>query len=114
MDGDGYDDLIIGADRFDKMEQGAAYVYFGGPGGLAQTPGWYAEGGKAETGFGFATGAAGDVDQDGFADVIIGAPGFKTDEKTPHGRAFVYFGSENPESSPGLSFQVYLPVILRN
>ena len=41
---------------------------------------------------GTAVAAAGDVDQDGFADVVVGAP-FYDDGETNEGAAFVFHGS---------------------
>ena len=50
-------------------------------------------------GFGTSVSTAGDVDGNGYSDVIIGAPGFDNGQ-TNEGRAFVYHGSV---SGPGAS-----------
>lgn len=112
VDNDGYNDVIVGAYRYtdDQSEEGTAFIYFGGPSGLASTPGWHAEGNKAETQFGYSVSTAGDVDNDGYADVIIGAPEYRI-ETDLRGRAFVYLGAEQT-SNEGTN-QVYLPLILK-
>jgi hypothetical protein len=119
VNNDGYDDVLVGASRFtgddssgdDQLEEGAAFIYFGGPTGLGQSAGWRAEGDKANTLFGYAVGTAGDVNNDGYADVMAGAPEFRIDREK-RGRAFVYLGAE--QASNEGTFQVYLPIILRD
>jgi len=59
---------------------------------LSTTPNWTAESNQASAYFGFSVASAGDVNGDGFSDVIVGAYGFDNGE-TDEGRAFVYHGS---------------------
>jgi len=102
VNGDGYDDLIVGAPGVTNGEvgEGAAFVYLGGPSGLSTTPDWSAEGNQATAAFGTAVAGAGDVNGDGYADVIVGAPNFDNVE-TNEGRVFVYYGSASgPGSTP--------------
>ena len=91
VNGDGYDDLIIGAPGNDTLRGGAprtidageAYVIFGRATGfapidlsnLASSEGFIIQGESAEDLAGFSVSAAGDVDGDGYDDLIIGAPG---------------------------------------
>ncbi|MFO0682232.1 MAG: MopE-related protein [Sandaracinus sp.] len=90
VDGDGYGDLVIGHDRYDvdafNTDVGIAYLYRGGPSGLPASPSATipSPGGSR---FGYAVSTAGDVNADGYADVIIAAP-FGTD-----GVAYVFHGS---------------------
>jgi Ca2+-binding RTX toxin-like protein len=85
VNGDGFDDLIIGAPlaSSDVHHAGASYVVFGHAGGFAAnldlstldgTNGFEITGVSAEDATGQAVSAAGDVNGDGFADLIIGAP----------------------------------------
>ena len=89
MNGDGYADVIVGAPT-----PGAAYVFHGGPTGIADATGPTATtqitGGSDS--FGTSVAGAGDVNGDGFADVIVGAPNFSATQNA-EGGAFVYFGS---------------------
>jgi hypothetical protein len=101
VNGDGYDDVIVGASFVadgEQRDQGRAFVYLGSPGGLSSTPDWTADAGQRGSWFGSSVGTAGDVNGDGFADVIVGAYNFDHGQ-TDEGRAFVYFGSPNGLSS---------------
>lgn len=109
---DGYADVIIGAPRADygQDDEGAAYIYLGSAAGLSTNLVWRGEGNKAEATFGFGVGSAGDVDDDGFVDVIVGAPDYKT-ETVKRGRVFVYLGTG--EEVIVYNYGIYLPLVLR-
>ncbi len=94
VNADGYDDVIIGAPWADYPEghEGRAYVFYGSPTGLALTPNWSAESNIWWSGFGTWVDSAGDVNNDGFSDVIIGHPGWSSPEDA-EGRAYIYLGS---------------------
>jgi hypothetical protein len=72
VDGDGFADLVVGAPT--DGGRAGVFVYRGGPGGLGPTPTRLEPPGGAGDGFGVVVGAAGDVDGDGYGDVIVGAP----------------------------------------
>jgi hypothetical protein len=94
VNGDGYSDVIVGAYRFDngQTDEGRAFVYHGSASGLSTTPNWTAESNQGNAEFGSSVASAGDVNGDGFSDVIVGAYLFDNGE-TDEGRAFVYHGS---------------------
>jgi hypothetical protein len=94
VDGDGYSDVIVGASGYDgdQTDEGRAYVYLGSESGLADTPDWTAESDQDSAEFGYAVGAAGDVNGDGYADVIVSACYYDNGESN-EGRAYVYHGS---------------------
>jgi hypothetical protein len=94
VNGDGYGDVIVGASGFDngQTNEGRAFVYFSSVSGLSTTAAWMAESDQANARFGFSVASAGDVNGDGFGDVIVGATGF-SDGQTNEGRAFVYLGN---------------------
>ena len=94
VNGDGFFDIIVGASRFSNGEdnEGAAFVYYGSPSGPSQTPSWTMEGNQANAFFGVSVSTAGDVNKDGYTDVIIGANYYDNGE-TNEGRVTVYLGS---------------------
>lgn len=91
VNGDGYADVIIGAPFYDngQEDEGRVVVYYGSATGLPDTPNWTEENNLAGSWFGYSVGTAGDVNNDGFDDVIIGAPSLAG----INGRAYVYLGS---------------------
>ncbi|MEW6221032.1 MAG: FG-GAP-like repeat-containing protein, partial [Thermodesulfobacteriota bacterium] len=95
VNGDGYNDVIVGAPRFDSNEtdEGRAYLYLGGPTGLTTSPAWTAESNQADANFGWSVATAGDVNADGYSDVIVGAVSFDNGE-LDEGRAVVFFGND--------------------
>jgi len=85
--GDGYDDIIVGAYTEDNV--GGAYVYSGSSSGLVSSPATTLTGEAALGCFGHVVSGAGDVNGDGYADVVAGA--YNYDNGT--GRVYVYLGS---------------------
>ena len=73
LNGDGYDDVVVGAYGYNASE-GVVSVYLGGPSGLSGTAATTLPGGTSGTYFGYAVACIGDVTGDGFGDVAIGAP----------------------------------------
>jgi hypothetical protein len=96
VNGDGYSDVIVGAYAYDNTEanEGRAFVYLGSPSGLSLTPAWTAESDQANAYFGITVAGAGDVNGDGYSDVIVGAHGWDGGA-TDEGKAYVYLGSSN-------------------
>jgi hypothetical protein len=104
VDGDGYADVIVGAPLYDggQTDEGKVYVYLGSASGLGADPAWTAESNQAGARFGAAVGTAGDVNGDGYSDVVAGAPTYD-DTGTDEGRAFVWYGSKTglgPNGTP--------------
>ncbi|MEW5989035.1 MAG: choice-of-anchor Q domain-containing protein, partial [Chloroflexota bacterium] len=94
VDGDGYDEVIVGAYGYDngQIDEGRVFVYHGSATGLNPTANWTAESDQVSAYFGISVGTAGDVNGDGFDDVIVGASGYDNGQ-TGEGRAYVYHGS---------------------
>ncbi|MBP7147914.1 MAG: FG-GAP repeat protein [Acidobacteria bacterium] len=93
VNGDGFSDILLGAPKYDiaSKNEGRAYVVSGSPAGPGATPSWFASGDRSEANFGESVASAGDVNGDGFSDVVVGAPdGLPTG--TAGGRVFVYYG----------------------
>jgi len=93
VNNDGFADLIVGAFNADPggtVDAGSAYVYSGANGSLLYQ--W--DGGKYKEHFGRSVSAAGDVNADGFADLIVGAPGRQVSGQPHSGKAFVISGAD--------------------
>jgi MYXO-CTERM domain-containing protein len=102
VDGDGYTDLLVGADRFDGtfVNGGRAALYRGGPKGPATVPTWTVEGSSTGARLGQALAGAGDVNGDGFADLLVAAPAHE-ETTSDEGRVLVFHGSATgPAASP--------------
>jgi hypothetical protein len=95
VNGDGYDDVIVGADGNGMLSTrtGEAYIYFGSAGVPSVTADWVARGDvRLGALFGTAVASAGDVNGDGYDDVVVGARS-QDNPSNSEGRAFVYYGS---------------------
>ena len=100
VNGDGYDDVIVGVPRYDQLGSGdgIALLFHGSAGGLVGgNPGDAAaviNSDQAEAALGDSVAGAGDINGDGYADVIVGAPNYDT-ALTNAGVALVFYGSPN-------------------
>jgi ferredoxin len=104
VNGDNYDDVILGAANFDNTpnNEGMAFVYYGSAGGLScgagcpadamSTADWLVESNQGQANLGQVNGA-GDVNGDGYDDVLVGAQ--YNNGETDEGMAFVFHGSIN-------------------
>lgn len=119
VNGDGYEDILIGAPGTDNTgtNRGSAFLYYGSAGGLIT--GTYEEidepDGEDNASFGMGVAPLGDVDGDGYDDIIVGAAN-KNNGGSDRGSAFIYYGSstglvtasfdelENPDSEDNARF----------
>ena len=99
VDADGFDEVIVGADRYDNGQEneGAAFVYHGSALGLKTTSGWMGESNQEYGYYGGSVATAGDVNKDGHSDVLIGAPSYDTEENNESGAVFL--NRSGPEGS---------------
>lgn len=94
---DGRADLLVGV-QADSLDRGAVYLYFGTASGLASSPGWSVSAAEYSTRFGSSVASAGDVNGDGYVDVVIGAPAYNG-QAAREGRAYLYLGTATGLSS---------------
>ena len=103
VNGDGIDDILVGAGAYRWAHtQERAMVFYGGAvadGGPSTTPDWdmptpYSEG----SGFGTVLTSIGDIDNDGYDDIFVGASSYRLAWATYGGRGHIYNGSASGPS----------------
>lgn len=113
MNDDSRADFLVGMPFYSVSNEkmGAVFLFFGD-----LKPNYVKEeiestyGNKADTQFGFSVSGAGDVNQDGRLDVIVGAPTFKVNNQR-FGRAMVYYAGIPGLPYPEDIFSFYLPLV---
>ena len=78
IDKDGYSDIVVGSPLYAKegsVEKiGAVYVYYGSENGISKTRMTLLTTNTKGSNFGASVSSAGDVNGDGYDDVMVGAP----------------------------------------
>jgi len=94
VNGDGFSDVVVGAPLFDsgQTDEGEAFLYLGSPSGLSTTAAWTGQSNIAGLHYGSTVASAGDVNGDGYADVIIGSNSSDTGLSL-NDIAYLYLGS---------------------
>jgi hypothetical protein len=92
VNGDGYDDFAVASPLFDHSEtdEGMVWVFYGSSSGPKSTA-WIAESNQNGANFGYSINSLGDVDADGYDDLIVGAKNYDSLK----GAVFVWYGSAN-------------------
>jgi Ca2+-binding RTX toxin-like protein len=104
INGDGIDDIIIGAYSADPngTSSGETYIVFGSTAGFSESMdlsdlnganGFIINGVDAFDASGFAVSSAGDINDDGIADLLIGADRASPNGQGQAGESYVVFGS---------------------
>jgi hypothetical protein len=100
VNGDGYSDFLVGASGATNgpgvASLGRAFVFLGGAAGVDPTSAVVLEGNDGAAGwFGAAVASAGDVNGDGYGDVLVGDLNGRNAAGTPVGRAYLFRGSKS-------------------
>jgi hypothetical protein len=109
VNGDGLDDLIVGAhyaDLSDKSDMGKSYVVFGKTDNTAinlsaitsGTGGFIIIGENENDWSGYSVSSAGDINGDGLDDLIIGAQKADPSSKASAGKSYVIFGKTDTDA----------------
>ncbi len=92
VNNDGYDDVAVGAYSYNSYT-GRAYIYYGGN-PMNDTADVTMMGEGTSNNFGYSVSDAGDVNHDGYMDVIVGADGYNSST----GRVYIYYGNSIMDS----------------
>ncbi|NQV51361.1 MAG: FG-GAP repeat protein [Candidatus Marinimicrobia bacterium] len=92
VNNDGYDDIVVGVPE-SSTGTGVAYIYFGGS-AMDAVPDVTLEGEGENNHFGSSVSNAGDVNNDGYDDIIVGANDYH--------RAYIYLGGDEFDSTPAI------------
>jgi len=93
VNGDEYDDVIIGAYGYNSFT-GRAYIYYGGL-NMNTVADVILTGAAVNNFFGYSVSSAGDVNGDGYSDVLVGGYGYSSFT----GRAYIYYGGASMNNS---------------
>jgi hypothetical protein len=106
VNNDPYSEALVGAYWYanPNNNEGRAYLYAGTAGGLSTSADWITESNQSFAYYGYSLGTAGDVNGNGFSDVIVGAYAYYYDEDN-QGRAYLYLDLEG--------YRSLLPLVLR-
>ena len=95
---DGFGDILIGGtDPYGK--NGVAELFLGGASGISTTPVWTNDGGQ-NCAFGSSVASAGDVNHDGYDDLLIGTYNYVVDSKDQSAALLYLGGPARPDDSP--------------
>jgi hypothetical protein len=116
VNGDGFDDVIMGAsygDPNDRSAAGAVYVILGKASGFvtvdlanftsSNSTGFIVQGAAEDDYLGRSVSGAGDVNGDGFDDVIMGAPWADPNDRSAAGAVYVTFGKAGGSATVDLA-----------
>jgi hypothetical protein len=94
VDGDGFEDLLVGA-KYDDSNTGVAYLYYGSGTGLDTSSEVTLTASDGDEGhlYGASVASAGDLNGDGYDDVVVGAPHYNLSLTSQEGAAYIYYGS---------------------
>lgn len=109
MNGDGYADLVatsLGTDNGNSTRSESVHLFLGSAAGLSSIPVWSYTLSNLSTSSDLRVAAIGDVNDDGYADLLIGAPNHPGENADSNNGSVLLFlgGSQGPASTP--DFQV--------
>ncbi|WP_170113253.1 beta strand repeat-containing protein [Ahniella affigens] len=108
VNGDGFADVIVGAEKQanGQANEGFAYIYYGGQGAFNTTADKTFEMNVLNAQFGHSVACGGDVNGDGFGDVVIGAPFAENGTPNDEGLVYVFLGSTDMDTNADAILEV--------
>jgi hypothetical protein len=103
FNGDGYDDMAVGARTAGNNSRGRVFLYLGNAGGTLTAEYVSSLADNEWEQLGTSLDMA-DIDNDGYADIIAGAPG--NNGSSPYGSVYIYYGG--PAATPDLTCDLKL------
>ncbi|MBK6505109.1 MAG: FG-GAP repeat protein [Ignavibacteria bacterium] len=98
VNGDGYPDVVVGAYGY-SSGTGRVYVFYGGA-SMNSVSDVTMTGEAISNAYGYSVSNAGDVNGDGYSDVLVGAHG----NNSSRGKAYIYFGSASMNNVADVTF----------
>lgn len=103
VNGDGLDDMVIGAPSWSNGQttEGAVLIFYGEKNLYRNV--WYTysqiiiESNEERSQFGYAVSGAGDVNNDGYEDIVVGAPFYSSSTHNNKGAVYVFQGTDTGE-----------------
>jgi len=120
INGDGYDDIVIGAPYYDdsvQTNEGTVFIFYGLAGGSIPSntlPDVILQANQADSKFGASVAGAGDLNADGYADVVVGAYQYDDLAQLDEGAGFVFYGSANGIASSDPTAAIGADVVLQS
>ena len=107
---DGYDDVLVTAPSHNgtgtDFDVGKAYVYHGSSTGISTTADWTYNGTEESDLLGYSATGVGDVNDDGYDDILLGMPNYDTSTITDAGAGLVFYGgSGGLSASPDVTIE---------
>ena len=103
INGDGYNDMVVGIHGASATVPGSIEIFYGGP-AMSDAPARQIFSNTNADLFGYSVAGAGDVNGDGYADWLVGAPFAAANGLPGAGRVLLFYGGRPLSTSPAREF----------
>ena len=107
VNGDGYSDVAVGGYLFDGQvtNSGRVDVFLGSAAGLETLPSWTTEADQSDSFYGWRVADAGDVNSDGYDDLVVGVRNLTNGEFLEGGMTLYLGSAVGLDTTPALNFE---------